>query len=195
VFVTPTRLQLAIFAKILKIGGEVAGSSTAESLALIGLLTKVCHQMQSFCFLRWSSPYTRSAIVLFCWKLLWTRTVRMRRAWHPGMGISPLEGQMLMGNPLGQVYRKQRHWFQTTLVQMICRSAVSGCRTSKARQRNWCLLPGKMILLDKMLSSIYRNTEEKCVLVSHYTSTLNILEAYCDRKNYRFFRLDGYASF
>jgi len=52
VFVTPTRLQLAIFAKILKIGGEVAGSSTAESLALIGLLTKVCHQMQSFCFLR-----------------------------------------------------------------------------------------------------------------------------------------------
>ena len=36
-----------------------------------------------------------------------------------------------------------------------------------------------------------QETEEKCVLVSHYTSTLNILESYCKKMNYSYFHLDG----
>ena len=34
-------------------------------------------------------------------------------------------------------------------------------------------------------------TDEKVVFVSHYTSSLNILSAYCDRKRYKYNRLDG----
>lgn len=34
-------------------------------------------------------------------------------------------------------------------------------------------------------------TEEKCILVSHYTSTLNVIEAYCKSKRYSYLRLDG----
>jgi DNA repair and recombination protein RAD54B len=44
VFVTPTQLQLQIFSRILradKLDTIIDGSSTAESLALIGLLTKI----------------------------------------------------------------------------------------------------------------------------------------------------------
>jgi SNF2 family DNA or RNA helicase len=42
-----------------------------------------------------------------------------------------------------------------------------------------------------MTQFLIQETEEKCVLVSHYTSTLNILEAFCKKKNYSFYRLDG----
>ncbi|TEB37551.1 hypothetical protein FA13DRAFT_1726666 [Coprinellus micaceus] len=52
-------------------------------------------------------------------------------------------------------------------------------------------LSGKLTALEKMLADIRNNTEEKCVLVSHYTSTLGILEAFCRKKNYSYFRLDG----
>ncbi|TFK25490.1 RAD54B protein [Coprinopsis marcescibilis] len=52
-------------------------------------------------------------------------------------------------------------------------------------------LSGKLTVLEKMLKDIRHNTDEKCVLVSHYTSTLNILEAFCQKKGYSFYRLDG----
>lgn len=52
-------------------------------------------------------------------------------------------------------------------------------------------LSGKLIALSKLLQLIYQETNEKCVLVSHYTSTLNILEAYCKRNKFTFLRLDG----
>jgi DNA repair and recombination protein RAD54B len=38
---------------------------------------------------------------------------------------------------------------------------------------------------------VIQTTEEKCVIVSHYTSTLNILEAYCKKQGYSYYRLDG----
>ncbi|KAG6862305.1 hypothetical protein C0995_016003 [Termitomyces sp. Mi166 len=54
------------------------------------------------------------------------------------------------------------------------------------------LASGKLCALAKLLSAIRSDTEEKCVLVSHYTSTLNILEAFCKTQKYSYFRLDGY---
>lgn len=50
---------------------------------------------------------------------------------------------------------------------------------------------GKMAFLEKFLKALRQDTEEKCVLVSHYTSTLNILEAFCRKHKYSYFRLDG----
>ncbi|KIM91969.1 hypothetical protein PILCRDRAFT_809966 [Piloderma croceum F 1598] len=52
-------------------------------------------------------------------------------------------------------------------------------------------LSGKLAALSNLLKAIRHNTEEKCVIVSHYTSTLNIIEAFCKKKSYTYFRLDG----
>ncbi|PPQ89571.1 LOW QUALITY PROTEIN: hypothetical protein CVT25_012242 [Psilocybe cyanescens] len=52
-------------------------------------------------------------------------------------------------------------------------------------------LGGKLIFLSNILKVLRQNTSEKCVLVSHYTSTLNILEAYCKKMSYSYYRLDG----
>ncbi|QRW11400.1 DNA repair and recombination protein RAD54 [Ceratobasidium sp. AG-Ba] len=52
-------------------------------------------------------------------------------------------------------------------------------------------LSGKLIALAALLKQIRRGTEEKCILVSHYTSTLNIIEAFCRSMHYSYLRLDG----
>ncbi|KAG8728416.1 helicase, partial [Ceratobasidium sp. 423] len=52
-------------------------------------------------------------------------------------------------------------------------------------------LSGKLIALAALLKQLRQTTEEKCILVSHYTSTLNIVEAYCRSVHYTYSRLDG----
>ncbi|KAF8734996.1 hypothetical protein AX14_002955 [Amanita brunnescens Koide BX004] len=52
-------------------------------------------------------------------------------------------------------------------------------------------LSGKLTALSRLLQLLRQTTDEKCVIVSHYTSTLNILEVYCKRNRYSFLRLDG----
>ncbi|KAG8720404.1 helicase [Ceratobasidium sp. 394] len=52
-------------------------------------------------------------------------------------------------------------------------------------------LSGKLIALASLLKQMRRGTEEKCILVSHYTSTLNIVEAFCRSMHYSYLRLDG----
>ncbi|KZP03756.1 P-loop containing nucleoside triphosphate hydrolase protein [Athelia psychrophila] len=52
-------------------------------------------------------------------------------------------------------------------------------------------MSGKLAALSNLLKIIRTNTDEKCILVSHYTSTLNILEEFCKKKSYTYFRLDG----
>jgi len=43
----------------------------------------------------------------------------------------------------------------------------------------------------KLLESIHTQTNEKVVLISNYTQTLDIYEEMCKIKNYTFIRLDG----
>lgn len=52
-------------------------------------------------------------------------------------------------------------------------------------------LSGKLITLAHMLSKIRRDTDDKVVLVSTFTSTLDVLEAFCKRSKYACVRLDG----
>ncbi|KAG8905609.1 helicase, partial [Tulasnella sp. 417] len=52
-------------------------------------------------------------------------------------------------------------------------------------------LSGKLTFLGKLLDSIRNETEEKVVLVSNYTATLDVIEKFCTRKKYSYFRLDG----
>jgi DNA repair and recombination protein RAD54B len=42
-----------------------------------------------------------------------------------------------------------------------------------------------------MLHSLHENTDEKVVIVSNFTSTLNIIAKVCEAKRYPALRLDG----
>ncbi|KAJ6497887.1 SNF2 family N-terminal domain-containing protein [Mycena sanguinolenta] len=142
VFVTPTPLQISIFSKILNPSklDDLAQSSTAESLALINMLTKVSN-----------SPILLKATV---------------------------DKQKAEGSDVRNAVK--RAGLDDALKLLPENAQVEDVSLS-----------GKLIALSKLLKAIYQDTEEKCVLVSHYTSTLNILEAFCKKKNYSFYRLDG----
>ncbi|CCJ29865.1 unnamed protein product [Pneumocystis jirovecii] len=50
---------------------------------------------------------------------------------------------------------------------------------------------GKMMVLDRMLARIRKDTNDKIVLISNYTQTLNLLEKLCRSRRYGSLRLDG----
>ncbi|KAF9467257.1 SNF2 family N-terminal domain-containing protein [Collybia nuda] len=142
VFVKPTALQVSIFSKILHPDklDDLAKSSTAESLALINMLTKVSN-----------SP------------ILLKATADKAKAKDHGSG---------------------------SFIQKVAMDEALKLLPERA-QIGDVSLSGKLTALSELLHMIRSTTEEKCVLVSHYTSTLNILEAYCRQKAYSYYRLDG----
>ncbi|KAN0090963.1 P-loop containing nucleoside triphosphate hydrolase protein [Tylopilus felleus] len=139
VFVTPSKLQLSMFATILKpekLDSLIQGS-TAESLALMGTLTKVSN-----------SP------VLLKAQLDKARISKEEHKIRPGI---------------------------TEAVELL---------PERAQIEDFSL-SGKLTALASLLKTLRQHTEEKCILVSHYTSTLNILEAFCKKQTYTYLRLDG----
>ncbi|CAO3626649.1 unnamed protein product [Cunninghamella blakesleeana] len=52
-------------------------------------------------------------------------------------------------------------------------------------------LSGKFLVLDRMLAKIKKETDDKIVLVSNYTQTLDLFEQFCNQKQYGVLRLDG----
>lgn len=55
-------------------------------------------------------------------------------------------------------------------------------------------LSGKMKVLDGILAVVKTTTNDKVVLVSNYTQTLDLFEKLCQLRNYSFVRLDGTMS-
>ncbi|KAF8813639.1 hypothetical protein BYT27DRAFT_7334698 [Phlegmacium glaucopus] len=142
VFITPTVLQLSMFHKILHPDklNDLIQSSTAESLALINILTKISN-----------SPILLKATA---------DNVKNRKS--------------------GAVDPVRRGAVDDALDLLPTKAHIADMSLS-----------GKLLSLATMLKMIRQNTSEKCVLVSHYTSTLNILEAYCRKSSYSYYRLDG----
>lgn len=54
-----------------------------------------------------------------------------------------------------------------------------------------CEISGKFSVLDRMLARIRAETNDKIVLISNYTKTLDLVEKLCRRKRYSALRLDG----
>jgi DNA repair and recombination protein RAD54B len=50
---------------------------------------------------------------------------------------------------------------------------------------------GKLALLDRMLNEFYKTTQEKVVVVSNWTATLDVIQGLCKARRYAFLRLDG----
>jgi len=53
------------------------------------------------------------------------------------------------------------------------------------------IFKGKFIVLVKLLHEIHTQTNEKVVLISNYTQTLDIYEEMCKIYHYTYIRLDG----
>ncbi|KAF4567723.1 helicase [Pleurotus pulmonarius] len=138
VFVAPTKLQTSIFQKILnpdRVDSLMQGP-TAESLALINMLTKIS-----------SSP------------ILLKATADKAKMSGTSVASKSLEGALQLLPPNAEIEDLS--------------------------------LSGKLSALAQLLAILRLHTDEKIVLVSHYTSTLNILEAFCKKKRYSYYRLDG----
>ncbi|KZT68291.1 hypothetical protein DAEQUDRAFT_692777 [Daedalea quercina L-15889] len=142
VFVTPTKLQLAIFNKILSADklDNLVRNSTAESLALINMLTKISN--------------------------------------------SPI----LLKATLHQAKNKAGDGGDAIKMKAIEEAVTLLPDTARVEDVS---LSGKLTALANLLQVLREQTDEKCIIVSHYTSTLNIVEAYCRSKNYTYHRLDG----
>ncbi|KAJ1485931.1 P-loop containing nucleoside triphosphate hydrolase protein [Baffinella frigidus] len=72
-----------------------------------------------------------------------------------------------------------------------------------ANQESFSALSGKMALLERMLYILYHEKKERIVLISNYTQTLELFQAWpfppsflvmCRNNNYPFVRLDGGTS-
>lgn len=50
---------------------------------------------------------------------------------------------------------------------------------------------GKMMVLDRMLTKIKKETDDKIVIISNYTQSLDLIEKYCRQRSYGSLRLDG----
>ncbi|KAN0076898.1 P-loop containing nucleoside triphosphate hydrolase protein [Tylopilus felleus] len=74
-------------------------------------------------------------------------------------------------------------------------SGGGGGSTSRHGGRNKdgvrCDWGGKFVVLERFLHQIKTTTNDKIVLISNYTQTLDLFEKHCRSKKYGFFRLDG----
>ncbi|KAF9053805.1 hypothetical protein BDZ89DRAFT_939214 [Hymenopellis radicata] len=69
-----------------------------------------------------------------------------------------------------------------------------GPNSSKKNGRNdtvRCDWGGKFLVLERFLHQLRTTTNDKIVLISNYTQTLDLFEKLCRQKKYGFFRLDG----
>ena len=175
VFITPTKLQLSMFEKFLSNDklDSLIRDSTAESLALINMLTKISN-----------SPI-----------LLKATADQARLKAQQG-------GNIAKWNAIEEALQLLPERAQVGDV------SLSGKAVSPCVVHSLTVHPGKLSALATLLRALHKvrlvfsclcysltqqlqHTEEKCIIVSHYTSTLNIIEAYCKKKTYTYHRLDG----
>lgn len=55
-------------------------------------------------------------------------------------------------------------------------------------------LSGKLLVLDTLLAVVKSTSNDKVVLVSNYTQTLDVFEQLCRLRGYAYVRLDGTMS-
>lgn len=96
---------------------------------------------------------------------------------------------------LMQLWKCCLHPFLFEGVQKCAQDLVSG-QWKNVVDENLIYSSGKLCILDKLLSDIYKSKAAKkgggkVIIFSQYTSMLNILEEYCSFREYKYVRLDG----
>ncbi|KAG8926713.1 DNA-dependent ATPase protein rad54 [Tulasnella sp. 417] len=70
-------------------------------------------------------------------------------------------------------------------------AAQFGGRDRSAGRSVNCTWSGKFLVLERFLEQLRRETNDKIVLISNYTQTLDLFAKLCRAKGYGYFRLDG----
>ena len=157
---------------------DLIQSSTAESLALINILTKISN---SPILLKATADNAKN-------KKNSSVDPKRRRALDDALNLLPAKAHVADMSLSGKSICRGLNNMQRMFINLTSRKTVIPCYNAKNDTS------GKMKLIKFTCHysfNFIQNTSEKCVLVSHYTSTLNILEAYCRKSSYSFYRLDG----
>ena len=175
-FITPTKLQLDILSKILSMDklDRFIGNGLADSLVLIGMLQKICN-----------SPI-----------LLKATADKNKAKENQGSDVT----NSVVHEALEYLPRKV-HVDDVSLsggVALIfnCVQSIltTGLQENLRHYLISCAQSGRWVLIDWRSLHFFnpsQNTDEKVAIVSHWASTLNIIEAFCKKKSYTYLRLDG----
>ncbi|XP_012168218.2 DNA repair and recombination protein RAD54B isoform X1 [Bombus terrestris] len=80
--------------------------------------------------------------------------------------------------------------FYNEKTELFCIDSKGIHKTSNIKDSTKTVYYGKISIVQTLLRNL-KKTEEKLVLVSYYTQTLDILETVCNREGLQFLRLDG----
>eukprot|EP00210_Caulerpa_lentillifera_P002332 g2237.t1 len=70
-------------------------------------------------------------------------------------------------------------------------NGLFGRGTSKGLPDNWVEYSGKLTVLARMLKELRKSTDDRIVVVSNYTQTLDLIAIHCHEEKYPMIRLDG----
>ena len=110
--------------------------------------------------------------------------------------LAPIQKDLAFTSGGGSLASKK---YNNTLMQLlkVCNHPylIEGVEAEGAEEYGEHLVAasGKLTLLDKLLNKIMPK-KEQILIFSRFTSTLNILEDYCDMRRIEFYRLDGKTS-
>ncbi|KAF5347884.1 hypothetical protein D9757_013422 [Collybiopsis confluens] len=76
----------------------------------------------------------------------------------------------------------------------FCGAGQAASARGRNNQTVRCDWGGKFLVLERFLHQLRTQTNDKIVLISNYTQTLDLFEKLCRNKKYGFFRLDGALS-
>ena len=88
-------------------------------------------------------------------------------------------------NDLGREPESSAQALARAAESLLDHPAVHYQRTDEAAES------GKLAVLHRLLANIYKTTNDRVVIVSNYTSTLDVLQRYCSRQKFTALRLDG----
>jgi len=179
----PTPIQLAIYAKIIE-GNAVrdvlngAGGGNAQQLSVLNVLKKLCNTPG----LLMQQLREVSSMLCSCSALGPDGIVSVgQRARHPaGPGRQAARGR----------WNGSFRLWPIRCVSLLF-SVLFPCPHSLTLTFPFA---GKMLALGSLLQKLREANEEKIVVVSNFTSTLDIIEKHCKSNKYPFCRLDGLVS-
>lgn len=93
-------------------------------------------------------------------------------------------------NSPGLIYKQARNKDLQLKESSIDLSSTLACFPPDTNPNDFAL-SGKLVALGRLINLLRKETDEKLVIVSNYTKTLEILEAYCKVNKHMYYRLDG----
>ena len=204
-FVKPSALQLSIFAKILQqdsLNSLIRGS-TARTLALINNLTKISNSPILLQLKDDETDKNEDDSVRGSEPIREAMKLLPQGANHHNVSLSGqhhvlialFQRDLTAGDSdrqtccVGEYLERnsQGEHLRDPLFQLVSPS-------SRQSASSTCLIVAMILgiwFFDLSRRCCDQDTDEKCIIVSHYTSTLDMIQAFCEKKKYTYNRLDG----